>query len=106
MGLHCAHVMSRGHWSVRFDPCNAMSLCYGCHRITEQRREVELIPLVIKTFGEHQWDRVFSDAMKPATRMRKEVPEIAKHYRTEHAAMVRARDKGHSGRLEFTAWRR
>lgn len=103
-GLHCAHVMSRGHWSVRFDPCNALALCYGCHRITEQRREVELLPLVKRTFGEAQWDRVFADAMKPARHMRKAVPEIAAHYRAELKRMQALRDAGHVGRIEFDGW--
>ena len=104
MGLHCAHVMSRGHWSVRFDPHNAMSLCYGCHRITEQRREVEFLPLVKRTFGELEWDRVFAQAMKPAGKIRKLVPEIARHYREQHRAMTAKRDAGHVGRIEFEAW--
>jgi hypothetical protein len=105
-GLHCAHVMSRGHWSVRFDPANALALCYGCHRITEQKRELEFIPLVKKIFGEVEWDRVFSDAQKLTGRqIRKQVPAIARHYRAEHGRMIRYRDCGHTGRLEFEPWR-
>lgn len=104
MGLHCAHVMSRGHWSVRFDPSNAIAACYGCHRITEQRREVEFIPLVKRLFGEHEWDRVFADAMKPAHRIKRELPEIAKHYREQHRLMLAKRDAGHAGRIEFEGY--
>lgn len=101
MGLHCAHVMSRGSWSVRFDPSNALALCYGCHQVTSQKRELEFIPLVIKTFGEMEWDRVFADAQRPARGLKRRVPEIAKHYRHAHAAMAAARDSGTTGRLEF-----
>ena len=32
MGLHCSHYYGRGRFSVRFDPDNAVALCYGCHR--------------------------------------------------------------------------
>ncbi len=32
-GLHCSHYIGRGNWATRFDPDNALSLCYGCHRI-------------------------------------------------------------------------
>lgn len=104
-GLHCAHVMSRGHWSVRFDPSNALSLCYGCHRITEQRREVEFIPLVIRTFGELEWDRVFAESKRPTGKaIRRQIKAIAAHYRAEHQRMTRYRDCGHVGRLEFEAW--
>lgn len=104
-GLHCAHVMSRGHWSVRFDPSNALALCYGCHRITEQRREVELIPLVKRTFGEAEWDRVFADAMKVDRAVRKAVSAIAKHYRAEFSRMAAMRRDGNEGRIEFDNWR-
>jgi hypothetical protein len=97
-------VMSRGHWSVRFDPCNAVALCYGCHRITEQRREVEFLPLVKRLFGDLEWDRVFADAMKPARSIKRQVPVIAKHYRGQHEAMRKLRAAGSSGRLEFVGW--
>lgn len=30
--LHCSHFYSRGKWATRFDPENAIALCYGCHR--------------------------------------------------------------------------
>ena len=31
--LHCSHYIGRGNWSVRFEPNNAVALCYGCHRL-------------------------------------------------------------------------
>lgn len=36
-GLHTAHCFSRGKTSTRFDPENAVALCYGCHRYLDQR---------------------------------------------------------------------
>lgn len=30
--LHCAHMFTRGKWSTRLDPRNAVALCYGCHQ--------------------------------------------------------------------------
>lgn len=30
--LHCSHFMGRGKEGTRFEPSNADSLCYGCHR--------------------------------------------------------------------------
>jgi len=32
MALHCSHYYGRGRYSVRFEPDNAVALCYGCHR--------------------------------------------------------------------------
>lgn len=34
-GLQCSHFISRGHWSVRYDPKNALSLCAYCHNYVE-----------------------------------------------------------------------
>ena len=34
-GLQCSHFISRGHWSVRYDPKNALSLCAYCHNYCE-----------------------------------------------------------------------
>ena len=30
-GLQCSHLIGRGHYAVRFDPKNCMSLCTKCH---------------------------------------------------------------------------
>ena len=103
-GLHCAHIMSRGHWSTRFDPQNALALCYGCHRITEQNRELMLIPLVLKVHGELHWDRVFAQAQRPDWRVKKSRKEIAAWYRLKHQGMLEARRRGVVGRIEFAGW--
>lgn len=29
--LDCAHIIPRGNQTLRFDPMNALSLCYPCH---------------------------------------------------------------------------
>ena len=34
-GLQCSHFISRGHWSVRYDPKNALALCAYCHNYVE-----------------------------------------------------------------------
>ena len=31
-GLHCSHFMGRRKENTRFEPLNADSLCYGCHK--------------------------------------------------------------------------
>jgi len=30
-GLHCCHIFSRKYYSTRFDPENAVVLCFSCH---------------------------------------------------------------------------
>lgn len=31
-GLHCSHVFSRRHKSIRWEPMNAKALCFSCHQ--------------------------------------------------------------------------
>jgi hypothetical protein len=76
----------------------------GCHLHTEQNRSDVLIPLAIGIFGEAEWDRVSADSKRVAKGIKKMVPKIAAHYRAEHLRMLRCRDSGHMGRLEFQGW--
>ena len=32
MGIHCSHFVGRANYKTRFEPANAMAICYGCHR--------------------------------------------------------------------------
>ena len=34
-GLHCAHHFTRRTRATRFDPDNAMALCYGCYQFVD-----------------------------------------------------------------------
>jgi len=40
-GLHSAHMFSRGKRATRWDPENACSLCYGCHRFLDQHPDLK-----------------------------------------------------------------
>lgn len=33
--LHCAHYFTRRTRATRFDPMNALALCYGCHQFVD-----------------------------------------------------------------------
>ena len=55
-GLHCAHIFSRGKLSVRYDPSNALALCYGCHRYSDQNKETVLYPLYISKYGQQPFE--------------------------------------------------
>lgn len=102
--LHCCHVFSRGNWSTRFDPFNAVAGCYGHHRYSERMREDYFIPFVKKLIGEHEYDRLCYDKNRPANGIRKRVSEIAKHYKAEFERMQKLRDEGVTGRLTINPW--
>jgi hypothetical protein len=36
--------------------------------------------------------------------VKKNLPEVAKHYREEHKRMVALREQGEQGRIEFVGW--
>ena len=42
MGLHCAHMFTRRIMATRFDPENAVALCYGCHSYIDSHPEEKL----------------------------------------------------------------
>jgi hypothetical protein len=103
MALHCAHFHSRGHWSTRFDPANALAQCWGCHIYTGNHRE-EHIKLHKSIIGELEFDRIWFDHSRPATKIKSRKAEIARNFRLEFERMQKLRDQGFTGRLEFEAW--
>lgn len=59
---------------------------------------------MIQVFGEFELDRVASEKNRPATRVKKWLPEIAKHYKQEFERMQADRAAGKTGRIEFERW--
>lgn len=102
--LHCCHWSSRGNWSVRFDPSNAIAMCMGCHLLTSRERETEHRPLMAKIVGELELDRLAFDKNRPANGIKRRVGEIAKHYRQQYKQMQELRKAGVIGRIEFEGW--
>lgn len=103
MALHCAHWFSRGNWSVRFDPSNALAMDMGCHLYTGRERD-EHRKLMLKFYSEAELDRVEFDKNRPANGIKRRVAEIAKHYKAEFERMQALRAQGHTGRIDFSAW--
>ena len=105
MGLHCSHYFGRGSYATRFDPLNAFSHCYGCHQYMGSN------PHEFDAWAASQWP--YGTAVILAERRRdtfsaklvkKNLPEVAKHYREEHKRMVALREQGEQGRIEFVGW--
>lgn len=49
--LQCAHIFSRTARSVRWDPLNALTLCWNCHFNWAHRNPVEFTEFVKKLLG-------------------------------------------------------
>ena len=102
-GLHCSHHHSRGNWSIRFDPLNAESLCYGCHAKhggTEERRKATLTP------GEQEllFERKMNTLLGRMYRKTHGKGDIAKHFRDEYKKICEKRERGDFGRIDFEGY--
>ena len=100
-GLDCSHYMGRSAKATRYDPLNAFAHCRGCHQYLSSNP-----PLFCEhysdTFGaEDKMLEHFRDVDR-GRRAHRELKEIAKHYREEHARMQAMRANGIMGRIEFT----
>lgn len=104
-GLHCSHLFSRRHYSLRHCPDNCFSHCYSCHqrlggcpvtftRWAEERLGVGLVEIL----REKHLDTNLGKLMKKSQR------EIAAHYRQTYSDMQSKRAAGHTGRLEFVGY--
>lgn len=85
-GLHCSHFHGRGKWGTRFNPDNASSLCYGCHRIMGSQPN-EHREWFIERIGEGRF-QLLQEAVNDTWRGKeyrktKGKGEIAKHYREQ-----------------------
>lgn len=53
-GLHAAHMFTRRTYATRWDPDNALALCYGCHQYLdshpEEKERLWLRKLGVKRF--------------------------------------------------------
>jgi hypothetical protein len=102
-GLDCSHHHGRGAWSIRFDPLNSESLCYGCHSHvggTEERRKEVLTEWEQDLLFERKADT----GLGRLSRKTKGVGEVAKHYRNELKRMQELRQAGETGRIEFESF--
>ncbi len=57
MGLHCAHNFTRRTKITRFEPENALALCYGCHQYVDSH-SAEKEALFRLRFGNESYDRI------------------------------------------------
>lgn len=104
-GLHCSHFHGRGKWSVRFDPDNTFSVCYGCHQYLGSRPQ-EHADWVRRQLGDGLFELIRERAndTKLGRIAKREVKEIAKHYRDQHRDMLAMRDQGITGRLQIVGY--
>jgi hypothetical protein len=103
MGLHCSHIFSRRHRTLRWCGDNAQALCFGCHSWyggspADSGRWIESV------LGEGYLDILREKRDAKIKIPVSEEKDIARHYRNEFRRMEEERDNGAIGRLEFESY--
>jgi hypothetical protein len=93
MGLDTAHCFTRGHSMVRFDPNNAISLCYGCHSYADQNPEDVLYPLFKSKIGEEAFEELMRKKNIPYRGVKKDQKMISKHFRELFREMLKQQEE-------------
>lgn len=57
-GLHCAHIVGRGNKELRFDPMNALALCYRDHLFWAHSNPIFFAEWVKQEIGIREYNRL------------------------------------------------
>ena len=92
-GLHCSHIYSRRHQSVRFFSKNAKALCFSCHQ-WYGGNPVESGKWVESYLGGEALEELERRKSRICKRTKKDKKEIAAHWRAQLQYLRRCRDEG------------
>ena len=95
--------MGRGKWSTRFEPDNAAAGCYGCHRFLDTH-PTEKAVFFRQWLGDGRYDQIVLLSNQQSEGIKKELKDIAKHYRKELERIRRLQARGNAGRIEIVGW--
>ncbi|SEH06500.1 hypothetical protein [Candidatus Venteria ishoeyi] len=96
MGLHCSHVFSRRHRTIRWCKENAQALCFSCHQ-WYGGNPVDSGAWVENEIGEGVI-MVLREKMNLRIRVSKlEEKEIARHYKQQYENLL-------AGATDFDSW--
>lgn len=102
-GLHCSHVFSRRHRTIRWCKDNAQSLCASCHQ-WYGGNPVESGKWFEDLVGEAFVEMLVEKKNNKVKVSKIEEKEIAAHYRSQHKSLVERRGAGDVGVLDFESW--
>ena len=105
MGLHYSHFHGRGKWGVRFCVENAEALCYGCHQYLGSQPNLHA-EHKLEMLGQGAIDilREKSNDTSLGRAAKREVKDIAKHYRQEFKRIYDLRSEGVTGKITIESW--
>lgn len=104
-GLHCSHYFGRRAYGVRFDPDNAFAHCFGCHQKMGSNPD-DFTRWATEQLGEGCIEllREKREDISLAKSIKKFPKDVAKHYKEQHEEMLRKREAGEIGRIEFEGY--
>ena len=102
-GLHCSHIFSRRHKTIRWCKDNAQPLCFACHQWLGGN-PADSGAWLVKILGEAFID-ILREKMNAKVKISKiEEKDIAKHYRDQLKEIEQKRNAGESGYIDFISW--
>ena len=101
-GLHCSHYFGRRNQALRYCPDNAFAHCFGCHQRLGANPD-DFRRWVIGNVGEGMIEilREKRNDIGLAKSIKKNLKDVAKHYKAEYERLKEERMKGEKGRLEI-----
>ena len=85
-GLQCAHVFGRRHQSTRFDPDNAIALCYSDHQYFGENPTI-FTAWVKKHLGDVRYEALQLRHSQIVKRTKAEAEELYQHLKAEFKAL-------------------
>lgn len=102
-GLHCSHIYSRRHRTIRWCKENAQALCYSCHQWFGGN-PIDSGAWLTRILGEALINMLQEKRDSKVKVTKLEEKDIAAHYRKQLKIMEGRRLDGETGKLDFESW--
>lgn len=99
----CAHIIGRKHKSVRHDPDNAICLCGKCHSVFTDD-PLAFARWLNEYIGHGLYELLQEKKNRIMKKYKGEENEKSKHFLNEKKRMLKLRDDGVQGRIDFTGF--
>ena len=103
MGLHCSHIYSRRHRTIRWCKDNAQALCFSCHQWFGGN-PADSGEWVTDLLGIGHIELLREKMFMKVKVSKLDEKDIAKHYREQLKILEKARSNGATGRLTFVSY--
>jgi uncharacterized protein YcaQ len=78
--IQCGHLHTRGHYSTRWDPDNAMAQCAGCN-MAHERDAGAFTMVFLRKYGQKGYDELFRKYSTPYKWRTIEIEELAEKFK-------------------------